>query len=97
MTDGKSKFAQITRVEICYEGSKPKNLQITKTKTKKNIYGLKTENDLKIIIQTWVPQFWPFGSTLHVYTNSGPHVTHHFYNFLIKVPIKDSMTPIVIH
>jgi len=34
---GKPKFAQITRCEIFHEGPKPKNLQITRMKFKKNI------------------------------------------------------------
>jgi len=39
---GKSKFAQITGGEIFHEDPKPKNLQITKMKFKKNI--LQEEN-----------------------------------------------------
>ena len=34
---GKPKFAQITGGEIFHEGPKPKNLQITRMKFKKNI------------------------------------------------------------
>ena len=34
---GKPKFAQITRGEIFHKGPKPKNLQITRMKFKKNI------------------------------------------------------------
>lgn len=34
---GKPKFAQITGSEIFHEGPKPKNLQITRMKFKKNI------------------------------------------------------------
>jgi len=37
LTGGKPKFAQITGGEICHEGPKPKNLQITRTKFEKNI------------------------------------------------------------
>jgi len=39
---GKPNFFQITESEICHEGLKPKNLQITRTKTKKKNY--KVEN-----------------------------------------------------
>jgi len=37
LTRGKPKFAQITGGEIFREGPKPKNLQITRMKFKKNI------------------------------------------------------------
>jgi len=36
-TGGKPKFSRITGGKICYEGLKPKNLQITRTESKKNI------------------------------------------------------------
>jgi len=35
MAGGKPNFVQMTWGEICHEGPKPKNLQITRTKTKK--------------------------------------------------------------
>ena len=37
MAGGKPKFAQITGSEIFHEGPKPKNIQITRMKFKKNI------------------------------------------------------------
>jgi len=37
LQDGKPKFSQITWGEIFHEGLKPKNLQITRMKFKKNI------------------------------------------------------------
>ena len=37
MTRGKPKFAQIAGGKIFHEGIKPKNLQIIRTKSKKNI------------------------------------------------------------
>jgi len=44
LTGGKPKFAQITGGEIFHEGLKSKNLQITRTKTKKNsLQGQKSE------------------------------------------------------
>jgi len=43
---GKPKFAQITGSEIFHEGPKPKNLQITRMKFKKNILQGETGNDL---------------------------------------------------
>ena len=41
MAGGKPKFAQITGSEIFHEGPKPKILQITRIKFKKNILQVK--------------------------------------------------------
>jgi len=46
LEEGKLIFAQITGVEIFHEGPKQKNLQIIRIKFKKNIYRVKTRNDL---------------------------------------------------
>jgi len=49
-TGGKPKFSQITGGKICYEGLKPKNLQITRTESKKNILQ---GGKLKMTYITW--------------------------------------------